>query len=449
MSRLTLQTYLGGAWQDACELYFSDPDSGRHGAVTLEYDAGYVARFQGNPAARVSARYPLDFFPHETPHWPAFLLDIVPMGAARRYWGQQLNLPDIEQPKYDFQLLAACTRAPIGNLRIKESVTESSELPMIGFQMSDVLEQATEFLDYARAQGAAVGGATGAGGDAPKYLLTRGADGLCYPDGSLPDSQAEEYFLVKFPRRSSRQGRSLASDSLILETEHAYYKVAQRLGFDTISSTIHIESGQPGREIASLWMPRFDRVTAHGATERLAVESLYSLSGVIVPGATIHHTTYLKALTHLWNEYAQSDDIENMVQEYLRRDLLNVVSGNSDNHGRNTSVMRLNSGICLAPVYDLAPMVLDEAGITRTSRWSNDNEIGGNFRWREICDEAAAATHLDGQRLWSGLRDFALTLFDLPEYASEFGVPEQVMDYELHALNLKRVPDRLKQWGLL
>ena len=105
MSQLTVQTYLSGAWQDACELYFSDPEAGRHGAVTLEYDAGYVARFQGNPAALVSARFPLDFFPHETSHWPAFLLDIIPMGAARRYWGQQLNLPDIQQPGYDFQLI--------------------------------------------------------------------------------------------------------------------------------------------------------------------------------------------------------------------------------------------------------------------------------------------------------------------------------------------------------
>ena len=453
MHNLTLQVYRDGQWRNAMELRFEQPEEGLEGACACGYQQGYLVDSLESVGTRlnvaVSAAYPLGWDSWRDKKAPAFLFDILPSGAARRFLLKRLGGERPEGLNLDLYLLGRCTPAPIGNLRIKESVTGSSELPMIGFQMSDVLEQATEFLDYARAQGAAVGGATGAGGDAPKYLLTRGADGLCYPDGSLPDSQAEEYFLVKFPRRSSRQGRSLASDSLILETEHAYYKVAQRLGFDTISSTIHIESGQPGREIASLWMPRFDRVTAHGATERLAVESLYSLSGVIVPGATIHHTTYLKALTHLWNEYAQSDDIENMVQEYLRRDLLNVVSGNSDNHGRNTSVMRLNSGICLAPVYDLAPMVLDEAGIPRPSRWSNDNEIGGNFRWREICDEAAAATNLNAARLWAGLRDFALTLFDLPEYASEFGVPEQVMDYELHALNLKRVPDRLKQWGLL
>ncbi|MEC9254234.1 MAG: HipA domain-containing protein, partial [Pseudomonadota bacterium] len=186
-----------------------------------------------------------------------------------------------------------------------------------------------------------------------------------------------------------------------------------------------------------------------GGMERYAVESLYSIAGVIEPGATVMHSTYLKQLAHLWNEYDQTDEVEGMVQEYLRRDLLNVVLGNSDNHGRNTSVLRQNSGVYLAPVYDLAPMVLDEAGITRTSRWHVDNEVGGNFRWREICDEAAAATNLNAARLWAGLRDFALTLFDLPVYASESGVPAEVMNIERHALNLNAVPDRLKRWGLL
>ena len=165
MARLTVQTFLNGFWHDACELQFKEPDAGRYGKVLLEYDAGYVARFQGNPAALVSVCYPLDFFPHETSQWPAFLLDIMPLGAARRYWGQYLNLPDIQHPKYDFQLLKEATRAPVGNLRIKESASES-ELTAIGFPMDQVLEQATEFLDYARSQGAAVGGATGAGGDA-------------------------------------------------------------------------------------------------------------------------------------------------------------------------------------------------------------------------------------------------------------------------------------------
>ena len=102
MSQLTVQTYLSGAWQDACELYFSDPEAGRHGAVTLEYDAGYVARFQGNPAALVSARFPLDFFPHETSHWPAFLLDIIPMGAARRYWGSSSTCRTSSSPDMIF-----------------------------------------------------------------------------------------------------------------------------------------------------------------------------------------------------------------------------------------------------------------------------------------------------------------------------------------------------------
>ena len=449
MARLTVQTFLNGFWHDACELQFKEPDAGRYGKVLLEYDAGYVARFQGNPAALVSVCYPLDFFPHETSQWPAFLLDIMPLGAARRYWGQYLNLPDIQHPKYDFQLLKEATRAPVGNLRIKESASES-ELTAIGFPMDQVLEQATEFLDYARSQGAAVGGATGAGGDAPKYQLIRGDDNLYYPDAALPDNRALEYLLIKFPRRSSSQGRALDSDRLILETEHAYYELAKRLGVDSVQATLHIEARPLSEDkIHSLWMPRFDRKVDGRQVERIAVESLYSLSGVIEAGASIDHAVYLKKLAGLWRVNDQEQDTEFMVQEYLRRDLLNVLLGNSDNHGRNTSIMRLETGLCLAPVYDLAPMVLDESGITRTSRWHRNHELGGEFHWREICEEAAKATATDGQNLWNGLRDFALTLQDVPRYAEESGVPDAVLDINRHALNLRGIPGHLKHWGLL
>lgn len=446
---LTVQTYLDGCWHDACELHFEEPDVGRYGKVLLEYDAGYVARFQGNPAAQVSARFPLDFFPHQTDQWPAFLLDIMPLGAARRYWGQHLNLPEIQHPKYDFQLLKEATRAPIGNLRIKESAPES-ELPVIGFPMDQVLEQATEFLDYARSQGAAVGGATGAGGDAPKYQLIRGDDNLFYPDAALPDNQALEYLLIKFPRRSSAQGRALASDRIILETEHAYYELAKRLGVDSVQATLHIEDRLLSEDtVSSLWMPRFDREVGGKQVKRLAVESLYSLTGVIEAGASIDHTVYLRELTGLWRKYDQANDIECMVQEYLRRDLFNVLLGNSDNHGRNTSIMRCESGVTLSPIYDLAPMVLDESGITRTSRWHRKNELGGEFQWRGICEEAAEASATDGMKLWSGLRDFALTLQDAPRYAEESGVPEAVLNIKRHALNLRGIPECLKHWGLI
>ncbi|WP_258197996.1 HipA domain-containing protein [Pseudomonas capeferrum] len=49
------------------------------------------------------------------------------------------------------------------------------------------------------------------------------------------------------------------------------------------------------------------------------------------------------------------------------RDLINKTLGNFDNHGRNTAIIRGQNGLSLAPIYDLAPMVLDAEGITRTT----------------------------------------------------------------------------------
>lgn len=458
---LTLDVFLAGQWHPACSLTFYDPDAGRSGPVSLEYHAAYVARFQHNPAALVSLRYPLDYFPHECEHWPAFLLDIMPMGAARRYWGQRLNLVAAEHPKHDFTLLKQGARAPVGNMRVREACP--AELPAAkGFAMKDVLSRDTSFLDYARECGAAVGGASGAGGEAPKFQLTLGKDGLYYPEASLPDEQAAEFFLVKFARQSSSAGRPLASDLLILETEAAYYRIAQRLGFNTICRSRWHWAGTRG-EVAyfgvsadddisqpSLWLPRFDRGAVSSGIERPGVESLYSLVGSVEPGASVTHREYLQALVAAWTDHGQQADIPELVVDYVRRDLLNVLLGNTDNHGRNTSVLRYADRIELAPVYDLAPMALDEAGITRTSRWSPANELGGDFNWRGICAEAAEVhAELDADDLWQSLISLAAELEQLPRLAQDYAVPAQVLALHSGKLDLQNTAQRLKNWGLL
>ncbi|APR65538.1 hypothetical protein CN03_00575 [Thalassolituus oleivorans] len=459
METLTLQTYLDGQWLDACVLTFHEPEKGRHGRVSLEYNASYVAKNQSNLSARVSMRYPIDFFPHECDTWPAFLFDVMPMGAGRRYWLQRENLTDSAQQ--DLHLLRLGSRSPIGNLRIKESCAGREISPM-GFSMADVLSRDTHFLDYAREHGAAVGGASGAGGDAPKFQLIYGQDGLYYPEASLPDSDASEFFLVKFPRQSSSQGRPLASDILVLETEAAYYRIAKRLGLNVVGCDRYSDNPLKLENVVyfgadeekyittpSLWLPRFDRLKGVDGMYRCAIESLYSLVGNTEPGATVPHGVYLKQLADDWRDAGQEDDVEEMVVEYLRRDLLNIVLGNSDNHGRNTSIIRWEGGIDLAPIYDLAPMVLDESGITRTSRWSNENELGGRYDWRGICAEASAATQVNCDALWSGLCDFAKKLAPLKRLAEECGVPDEVLNHHVASLNLSGTEERLKTWGLL
>lgn len=51
------------------------------------------------------------------------------------------------------------------------------------------------------------------------------------------------------------------------------------------------------------------------------------------------------------------------------RDTINTAIGNTDNHGRNTALLKRDGAVQLSPAYDLAPMVLDREGIARTTVW--------------------------------------------------------------------------------
>ncbi|WP_321141886.1 HipA domain-containing protein [Pseudomonas hunanensis] len=71
-------------------------------------------------------------------------------------------------------------------------------------------------------------------------------------------------------------------------------------------------------------------------------------------------------------------------------DLLNRILGNTDNHGRNTCIMRVGGRFRLAPIYDLASMIQDEEGITRTTKWAAERK--GSSNWRDNCAELVGYT---------------------------------------------------------
>ena len=136
-------------------------------------------------------------------------------------------------------------------------------------------------------------------------------------------------------------------------------------------------------------MHRFDREISPAGVCRTAVESMYSLCGVTEAGSYMLHTQVLGKLVELWRAVGQEQQVGDLVFEYMRRDLLNKILGNSDNHGRNTAILRSEKGVRLAPIYDLAPMVMDEEGVTRTTKWPKHIELAGEVNWRAACDEVA------------------------------------------------------------
>ena len=440
MLNLTVQIYAEGKWQDAIQLTFDAPDKGFESRCSFGYDQHYLVEHLDQIATpfavAASARFSLQWEGYRTQGAPAFLHDIAPAGAAKRFLMAHIGRDKPDNISADLFLLMRSTPASIGHMRIKESVGALDSRPPIGFARHEVIQRDSRFLEYAYEQGAAIGGATGAGGEAPKLLLTENHDGLLFPDAVLNDGQVRQHWFVKFARNKGSQ-----LDQDILRSEYHYYKALQTLRIDTIATQglALEEASKP-----SLWMQRFDRHVGHQGIERFAVESIYSMAGVTVPGSAMGHREVVEQLVGLWREAGQSRDVPALVAEYLKRDLLNKILGNSDNHGRNTSIIRQPNALRLAPVYDLAPMVMDDEGITRTTKWPRELERAGEVNWLGVCHLLGDV--VDSQELFEGLREAAQQLSALPDILSASGLPAVTMNHP--AIALKNLPKRLKEWGL-
>lgn len=440
MEALTLQVYGGGLWQDAMTVSFAEPEKGFFSPCRFAYKSAYVHAnvddYQSPFAQAVSARLPLDFDSVALREAPAFLHDVAPSGAAKRFLISHIGREKPQGVSDDLYLLRRSTPAPIGNLRIKESVDGLQQGAPLGFSRTDVINRDQHFLEYAYEQGAAIGGATGAGGEAPKLLMTQGADGLLYPDAILADEQVREHWFIKFARH-----QALSNDQDILRSEHLYYRALQALGIETVATEDLAleEAGKP-----SLWVRRFDRRITGEGLERLAVESIYSLAGVTVPGSRMDHLEVIALLTRLWSQAGQQAQVPELVTEYLRRDLINLILGNSDNHGRNTAIIRTRNAFRLAPIYDLAPMVMDDDGVTRATKWPNTIERAGKVDWRAAC--AALSDIVNPQHAFERLRQDAQGLKALPDLLRDSGLPKATFNHP--AIALGKLDQRLTDWGL-
>ena len=109
------------------------------------------------------------------------------------------------------------------------------------------------------------------------------------------------------------------------------------------------------------------------------MHSLYAVAHIPGFGAAVRHDVYCQALAKVVTDPARE------VREYLRRDILNLALRNTDNHGRNSAVLRKNGQLRLSPLFDFAPMFLDPEGIGRLSRWE-DELPGDQPHWAVVCE---------------------------------------------------------------
>ena len=448
--KLNIQLFHQGCWQDAAQLEFPEPDRGRYGPVILGYEPpAYALEWMGcDDHYAVALNFPVDLMAtYRAGHWFGFLDDIMPAGASRRYWVDQLGIGHLGPAQQDFALLSKGTIAPVGNIRIKESLPElvpGSQLETMRFTIKDVIERDSDFMQYAQQRGAAAGGATGAGGEAPKLLLRCSAHNEIWIDTFQQDvTNQDQHYLVKFPR-----GNRTKDDSDILRAEFYFYHELTAMGIDTIP--IQAMKLQEGERYPSLWLPRFDVAFNNGLIERFGLESVYTVLEK-QPGESLNHFDVLRTLVkklerqHNVVEGRCTFDRQAFVIEWVKRDLLNVAFGNSDNHGRNTSLIKKPNGIWLAPVYDFAPMKADPEGVLRTLTWGSPYEEAGRFDWMGIAGQLNDIAEADV--IVEALRALAKQLSGLQERLYVRGVPERIL--MMPALQLSHLDDKLRYWQLL
>lgn len=391
-----LDLWVDGAWQlTACLESVGAPSAGHQGRVSLEYDLDYAKDHLNAGGSRsLSCRYPPSFELWIEEPWPAFLFDILPAGAARRSMLARLALPDNRGA--DWELLSRA-HFPPGNLRVRPT-HEMARSDHHGFDRTDVLERGPDFVEYAFQRGAPVAGSTGAQGDAPKFLLSEDDVGRWHADGAVDEARIARHWLVKFPR-----GRH-QTDLIILEEEARYMELARQAGLRANAPLLH--------EDGCLFIPRFDRVDG----DRLGLETIASLSGISGYGMTQSLQDSARALAAYSTNPAQE------LRELLLRDVLNLAVGNTDNHVRNTSVLKHPDGyVALSPIYDLAPMMLDRTGIPRAGRWGEREQPGGRIDWVGVIADLEVLG-ADPSSLRDGLRWMSEFVASLAQRMTDEGI---------------------------
>jgi serine/threonine-protein kinase HipA len=423
----TIEIYQHRRWRPAGTLHPATPAQGYRGECNFEYMLDYAIDYanpESAPAAGLSCRYPVDFDLHQRNRWPAFILDIMPSGYGRQQWLEQLELKD--GPQSEWPLLMRGTAFPPGNLRIAEAVAAkdpSRKVPTSqgdlvsadrhpGFDRNDILTRNESFIEYAHQLGIYAAGGSDVQGAAPKLLLAQDLQGAWHAEGVLPDNNVLAHWLVKRPRGKT------GADRQVLENEAGYMQVARVLGLNVYANLTWAGN--------NLFIPRFDRRVQPGEfVERLGMESLCSLAGISGYGVPVPHDTLCKAIIQYCTD-AQHD-----LLEYIKRDIVNVVMGNKDNHSRNTAVIRHEKGqVKLAPLFDFAPMYLDPEGIARVCRWEGDAEIAGRPDWAAIIERFRDDLHDPKPEL----HQFGQDIARLPDIMRKAGVDDSIIEQNAYSI---------------
>tara|TARA_R100001443_G_scaffold78447_1_gene85755 strand:+ start:17065 stop:18396 length:1332 start_codon:yes stop_codon:yes gene_type:complete len=420
---ITLQLFNQGQWRDAAEISFVANEMSSN--VTLGYLPEYineVTQYDVIDCWACTVNAPVSIIPAEYANWPALLDDLLPVGKARDWWLKHLDMSRNGEFEQNYALLTHACMAPVGNLRIKEAANRLQVDSKTRFSIQQVIELQHDFLEYANEHGAAAGGATGAGGVAPKLLLMVEADKVFIDADFAGKKLNATPYLTKFAR-NQRTPR----DNQILRAEGVFYKVLSEIligsGIETIDASrlkILEHEGQ-----VSLWLPRFDVVIENSFASRLGMESIYSIINA-GPGSYQNHFI---VMDKVWQRIKNTTQMTaaDFAKQYVARDLLNVVFGNSDNHGRNISFLKTDGDIRFAPIYDFAPMKAAPEIVTRLFKWENGCEQGGVVRFDKVAKELEH--FCPSVELMAFLNTLAQPSLRVPQLLQSYQCPPEILDF--------------------
>ena len=358
MNNLTLQLNIESQWLDAAFLLFD----GHHSRI--EYDLEFALKYLGSRGeCSLGINFPVGLESFEG-RMPGFILDLIPQGEPLK---RLLARYQIKNQENYFEILTKIPLSPPGNIRVKEAWTEMDEIKKYydhpGFQLEEIIKFDKNFVTYMEEHGAPVGGTSGAGGGSPKFLLRLDYHNRFHAEGMLQDEKTLYCYLVKFPFTDSENSLQLT------KTEKIYYSLARELPVLT-GEKIEIHN-------SILFIKRFDRNKSAEKIAYLGLESLYSAHNISYHGKRLMHEDNLE----LFNRHSTAPEID--IIEYVKRDLLNVIFANTDNHGRNTSLLKFNSQIRLAPIYDLTAMRFFTSDfIVELTRWGEEHfRFESRYRW--------------------------------------------------------------------
>ena len=377
-------------------------------------------KFLKNDIFALSAWQPVDFIDIQKNSENLILQDIIPSGNARRFLIKHYNINQenlYNQHHLNYFLLKNCCSAPIGNIRIKESLEELKTAEPIFVDKKNIINEilSDELTDAVQSfskdsrlsigfnsHAYIIGSSSGTGGDSPKILITEWQDNRYSVYCDKTEGAIKCKYIVKYPRRNTELDRQ------ILQAEYVYYNCLNEFGFSTMDcEKLKFEKSESNQTL-SLWMPRFDVVfdmngigDGNGIKDIFAMDSIYSFMNETC--GYLNHFDIIDKLFALGKEnnersrsrsHSYKNDNNNEIQyqaeeqivEWIKRDILNVAFGNVDNHGRNSSILRGDGTINLSPIYDFAPMKADNDMIVRTIIWGRNYELAGQIDYQKIIE---------------------------------------------------------------